>query len=100
MRRTAVVLSAFVVIHVTTLVILAKFGWSSSLVRSMAFPTGAAAAAIATAFSSFLAGAAIAKISGPHRDDAVLPAYVGIYLPGLVIILAYVTVCFLLGALG
>jgi hypothetical protein len=42
----------------------------------------------------------IVKLTKPERADAVLPAYVGVYLPALVIAMAYAAVLFMLDALG
>lgn len=75
-RLSALIVLAFVAMHVMAIVSLAKFGGASSLVRSVAFPAGAAAALLATVLSAFGAGLGIAKVSRPHRADAVLPAYV------------------------
>lgn len=99
-RLSALIVFAFVAMHVMAIVSLAKSGGASSLVRSVAFPAGAAAALLTTLLSAFGAGLVIAKVSRPHRADAVLPVYVGVYLPGLVFAFVYFATCFVLGTFG
>lgn len=99
-RLSALIVFAFVAMHVVAIVSLAKFGGASSLVRSVAFPAGAAVALLAIVLSALGAGLGIAGVSRPHRADAVLPVYMGVYLPGLVIALAYFAVCLVLGTSG
>ncbi len=98
-RKAAVVAFVFIAMHVTTLVMLAKFGNTFLLIRAIPLLVSILAALLVTIATAVGAGVTIVKLTKPARADAVLPAYVGVYLPALVIALAYAAVLFMLDAL-
>lgn len=95
-RKAAVVAFVFIAVHVTTIVMLAKFGNTFLLIRAIPLVVSLLAALLVTIATAVGAGVTIVKLTKPVRADAVLPAYVGVYLPALVIALAYAAVLFTL----
>jgi predicted RNA-binding Zn-ribbon protein involved in translation (DUF1610 family) len=98
-RKAAIVGFVFVASHVTMIVMLAKFGNSLALFRAVHVLVAILAALLVTVISAAVAIYFIYKTTNPIRADAVIPAYFGIYLPGLVIAIAYVGVLFMLHVL-
>jgi uncharacterized membrane protein YeiB len=99
-RKAAVVAFVFIAVHVIMVVMLAKFGNTFLLMRAVSLLVSILAALLVTIATAVGAGVTIVKLTKPERADAVLPAYVGVYLPALVIALAYAAVLFMLDALG
>lgn len=98
-RRTLLVVAIFLAVHISTIVLLARFANSFMLLRAIPPFASILAASLATVLSALAGGTVLFKLTKPVRVDALLPAYVAFYVPTLFIVLAYAVVLSILDTL-